>query len=302
MAHGPDPRRAILYALGANFAIAIAKTGAAATTGSSSMLAEALHSYADTGNQLLLLLGLHRSKRPADPEHPLGYGKVTYFWSFIVALLLFSVGGLFSLYEGWHKLQAAEPMVSPWIALLVLGASIVLEAASMRGCLVEVNRARGARSLWRWFNESRSSELVVVFGEDLAALLGLGAALVFVLLATVTGNPRWDAAGSMVIGALLIAIALFVAVRVKSLLIGRSADPEVVRAIEQAIEADGEIVELLNVLTVQVGPQMMLAAKLRMRPGLDVAEVCEAINQLELRLKDAFPDLGWCFMEPDLRD
>jgi cation diffusion facilitator family transporter len=302
MAGGSSPRKAILYALAANSGIALAKTAAATVTGSSAMVAEAIHSYADAGNQLLLLLGLHRSRRPPDREHPLGYGKVTYFWSFIVALLLFSAGGLFSLWEGWHKLHASEPLASPWIAVAVLVFAIGLEAVSLRGCLAEIDRERGSRSLWRWVNESRSAELVVVLGEDLAALLGLTAALVFVVLASVTGNPAWDAAGSMVIGGLLVVIALFVAVRIKALLIGRSADPQVVAAIEREIESDPAIRELLNVLTVQVGPQLMLAAKLRMQPGLSIDEACTAINALEVRLQRAVPAVGWCFMEPDLRD
>jgi cation diffusion facilitator family transporter len=301
-AGGADPQKAILYALGANAGIAVAKTAAAVVTGSSSMTAEAIHSYADTGNQLLLMLGLRRSKRPADREHPLGYGKVTYFWSFIVAMLLFSVGGLFSLYEGWHKLHVQEPPVSLWIAVVVLVASIGFETVSLRGCLAEVDHERGGLPLWRWVNRTRSAELVVVLGEDLAALLGLTIALVCVSLAALTGNPAWDAVGSLAIGALLVVVAVFVAVRVKSLLIGRSADPEVVAAIEREIRADGNIVELLNALTVQVGPQLMLAAKLRMREGLSIDEACLAINRLEVRLKETIPQVGWCFMEPDVRD
>ena len=148
-----SPLRAILYAFFANFGIALAKTGAAVYTGSSSMTAEALHSYADTGNQLLLLLGLSRSRKPPDREHPLGYGKIAYFWSFVVAVMLFSVGGLFSLYEGWHKLHEPEPLSTAWLALLVLVASIALEGLSMRACLIEVNKLRGERSLWRWMLE-----------------------------------------------------------------------------------------------------------------------------------------------------
>jgi divalent metal cation (Fe/Co/Zn/Cd) transporter len=212
------------------------------------------------------------------------------------------VGGLFSLYEGWHKLHAAEPVENVWVALVVLAFSIALEATSLRGCLAEVAHERGSRSLWQWVNTSRSAELVVVFGEDLAALLGLTAALVFVALAGLTGNPAWDAAGSMVIGGLLVLIALFVAVRIKALLIGRSADPEIVAAIEREIVARAEIHELLNALTVQVGPKLMLAAKLRMREGLSIEEACEAINRLEMHLKAEIPEVGWCFMEPDLRD
>jgi cation diffusion facilitator family transporter len=299
--HG-SPVKAILYAFGANLGIALAKTGAALYTGSASMTAEAIHSYADTGNQLLLLLGLKRAERSADAEHPLGYGKVTYFWSFIVAMLLFSIGGLFSLYEGWHKLHAPEPLNAVWVALLVLGASIVLEAFSMWGCLTEVNKIRGGRSLWQWLNQSRNSELVVVFGEDLAALLGLAFAFGFVLIASMTGNPAYDACGSIVIGALLIVIAVFVASRVANLLIGRSADPDVIAAIEAHIASHAEIIEVYRVLTIQMGPQVMLAAKIRMREELKFAAVSESINDLEAALKARFPELGWCFIEPDVAD
>src|SRR5688572_14999128 len=178
---GANSQKAVFFALGANFAIAVAKYIAAFITGSGSMLAEAVHSTADCGNQLLLLLGLKRSRRPPSPDYPLGYGKETYFWSFIVALMLFSVGGMFSLYEGWHKLHAHEEISSPLIALGVLAFGIVAESFSMWGCLREVNKVRGSRSLWQWFRSSRNAELVVIFGEDLAALLGLVFAFVAVL-------------------------------------------------------------------------------------------------------------------------
>ncbi len=302
MAGGSNPIKAILYAFFANAGIAIAKTAAAVSTGSSSMTAEAIHSYADSGNQLLLLLGLKRAQKPADAEHPLGYGKVTYFWSFIVAMLLFSIGGLFSLYEGYHKLHETGPIENSWVALLVLAFSIVLEGISMRGCMVEVEKVRHGRSLWSWLNQSRNSELVVVFGEDLAALSGLAIAFVFVLIATVTGDGIWDAYGSMAIGGLLVIVALFVAFRIAKLLIGRSADPEIAAVIAREIERDPDIIEIFNVITLQVGPQIMLAAKLRMTPGLPLNEAIAHINALERRLREEVPDLGWLFMEPDLHD
>ena len=297
-----SPLRAILWAFAANLGIAIAKLSAALTTGSAAMLAEAIHSGADTGNQLLLLLGLRRSQRPPDREHPLGYGKVTYFWSFIVALLLFSLGGLFSIYEGLHKLESHEPLVQPWVALGVLAVSIGLEALSMRGCLAEVRHVRGDRSLWQWVNQSRNSELVVVFGEDLAALLGLGIAFFFVLVAWVTGEPRWDALGSLAIGVLLVCVAIFIATRVKQLLIGRSADPRVVEAIHAEIGADPAILTIWNVITIQVGPHVMLAAKVRLRDGLSLEEACQRINALERAVKARVGEVRWCFMEPDVAD
>jgi cation diffusion facilitator family transporter len=296
-----SPIKAILYAFFANLGIAIAKTIAATFTGSSSMFAESLHSYADTGNQLLLLLGMHRAKRPPDMEHPLGYGKVTYFWSFMVAILLFSVGGVFSLYEGWHKLHEPGPLKYVWVALMVLGFSIVLEGISMFGCLREVNKVRGKRSLWQWMNQSRGSELIVVFGEDFAALLGLAMAFIFLVMASLTGDSRFDAYGSMCIGILLIIIAIFLSIRIKSLLIGRSADPELALAIKHAIVDDKDIDEVFNVITMQMGPQVMLAAKIKMRDDLTVKDACEKINQLEERLKEQFPEIGWSFIEPDVR-
>ena len=302
MAGGSSPLRAILYAFGANFGIAIAKSIAAFYTGSSSMLAEAIHSYADTCNQLLLLLGLHRAKRPADKEHPLGYGKASYFWSFIVAILLFSVGGLFSIYEGWHKLHDAEPLNQVWIALVVLAVSIALEAFSMYGCLVEINKIRGERSLWEWLHQSRNAELVVVFGEDLAALIGLVLAFGFVLIADLTGNTFYDALGSICIGVLLVAVATFVGIRVQALLLGRSADPDVVKAIEECIAGDRDIVEVFNVITLQMGEKVVLAAKIRLRSDLSVTGACRRINNLEQHLKKNFPEIGWCFVEPDFMD
>ncbi|MCJ7774528.1 MAG: cation diffusion facilitator family transporter [Desulfobacterales bacterium] len=295
-----SPIKAILYAFFANLGIAIAKTIAAIVTGSSSMLAESIHSYADTGNQLLLLFGMHRAKRPPDMEHPLGYGKVTYFWSFMVAILLFSVGGVFSLFEGWRKLNQPEPLKYVWVALIVLGFSIVLEGLSMAGCLREVNKVRRKRSLWQWVNQSRGSELLVVFGEDLAALLGLTIAFCFLVVANLTGDSRFDAYGSMSIGVLLIVIAVFLSIRIKSLLIGRSADPELTAAIKNQIADDVDIKEVFNIITMQMGSQIMLAAKIRMRDDLTVSEASRKINKLEERLKEQFPEIGWCFIEPDV--
>src|SRR5918995_2215779 len=221
-----DSVRTIFYALGANLAIAAAKTGAAAFTGSSAMLAGAIHSYADSGNQGLLLWGMKQAKRPPSPEYPLGWGKAVFFWSFIVALVLFSLGGLFSLYEGWHKLHSEEGLSYPWVAVGILVFGIVAELISLRACLHEVNKVRNGRTLWRWFRESRQSELVVILGEDIAALLGLVFALVAIAATMITGNPVWDAIGSMTIGALLIVVAGGIGVGNKALLIGQSAEPE----------------------------------------------------------------------------
>ncbi|MGI9308617.1 MAG: cation diffusion facilitator family transporter, partial [Gammaproteobacteria bacterium] len=205
--------RAILYAFVANFGIALAKTWAAVFTGSGSMLAEAIHSYADSGNQVLLFLGLRGSQRPADAEHPLGYGKLSYFWSFIVAIMLFSLGGLFSIYEGIHKLQHPEPLNQVWVGMLVLAGAVVLEGLSLAGCLREISRLRRGRPLREWLKVTRNAELVVVLGEDIAAQLGLLLALVFLGISALSNDPLYDALGSICIGAVLIVVSIFVALR-----------------------------------------------------------------------------------------
>ena len=294
--------RAILYAFIANFGIAIAKSWAAWLTGSGSMLAEAIHSYADTGNQALLFLGLKQSQKPPDKEHPLGYGKLSYFWSFVVALLLFTMGGVFSIYEGYHKLTHPEPLSQVWVAIVVLMLAILLEGGSLLGCLREIRKVRAGRPFGEWLRNTRNSELVVVLGEDIGAQLGLGLALCFLVLAWVTGNPVYDAMGSICIGAVLLVISAFIAWRVRSLLVGRSADPGVQEAIEKIIANDPDILGVFNTITIQFGPDTMLAVKLLMDPGLSVSEAIEHINDLERNLKAEIPKLKWCFIEPDIRD
>jgi len=293
--------KAILYAFLANLGIALAKTWGAWFTGSGSMLAEAIHSYADSGNQVLLYLGLVQSRRPADEEHPLGYGKLSYFWSFIVAIILFSLGGLFSIYEGIHKLQSPEPLNQVWAGLLILAIAIVLEAASLAGCLGEISKLREERTLRQWLRTTRNAELVVVLGEDIAALVGLVLAFCFLGWADYSGDPRFDAFGSICIGIVLIIVSIFVAIRIKALLVGRSAEPELRAEIDRIIAADPDIEEVLNTITVQMGPKVMLAAKIRMRPGLTIDEAVRRINELERTLRGAVPELGWCFVEPDSR-
>ncbi len=292
--------RTIFYALGANFAIFVAKGIAAFMTGSSAMLAETVHSLADCGNQVLLLFGMRRAKRPPTPDYPLGYGKEIYFWSFLVAIMLFTVGGMFSLYEGWHKLHSIEPMTRPWIAVGVLTFGIIAESISMRACLVEVNKARGSQSLWQWFRESRQAELVVIFGEDLAALLGLVFALIAVVATMVTGNPIYDAIGTLGIGALLIVVAVFVAIEVKAMLIGQSVEPAQREAIRQFITNRPEIRQVYNLITLQLGNDIMLAVKAEMAdPQASTADSIERINRVEAALRQAFPEVMWSFFEPD---
>ena len=302
MSSSHSSARAILYAFFANLGIALAKTAAALYTRSGSMLAESIHSYADCGNQVLLWVGLRQSEKLPDPEHPMGYGKLTYFWSFIVAVLLFSMGGLFSIYEGVHKLNHPETLSQPWVGLVVLGFSIALEIVSLMGCLREIDKLRGEQSLYEWVRITRNAELVVVLGEDLAALFGLALAFVFLGLATVTGNTVFDATGSICIGVVLIVVSVFVATRIKSLIVGRSAEPEVRARIDAILAGDEHITRVFNTMTLQFGPKVMLAAKIALRPGISIDHAIDHINALERRLRQAVPQLGWCFIEPDNED
>jgi len=294
--------RAVLYALGANSGILIAKGTAAAITGSSAMLAETIHSAADCGNQVLLLRGMTEAKREADAKHPLGYGKVVYFWAFLVAVLLFTLGGLFSVYEGWHKLHQTEPIANPIVAILVLAVSILLEAFSLAGCVREIRKVSGGKSLWQFFRVSRNSELIIVLGEDIAALAGLVLALIAILLALVTGNPMFDALGSMAVGVLLIFVAVLLSLEIKALITGESAEAETENAIRAFLVARGEVAEVYNLLTLQMGEGILLAVKARMAETASATAMIDAINRVEADLRIAFPAVRWCFFEPDTRD
>ena len=301
MAGKADSLKTVLYALGANFAIGIAKLGAALATGSSAMLAEAIHSFADCGNQGLLLLGMKRARRPPSPDYPLGHGKAIYFWSFIVALVLFSLGGLFSVYEGAHKLARPEPLSTPWVAVAVLAFGIAAETVSLRACLAEIAKVRGDRTLWRWFRDTRQSELVVILGEDIAAEIGLALALVAVLLAIATGDPGYDALGSIAIGAVLVVVAAGIAFEIKGLLIGQSAEAATEAAIRRFLEGRDEVQKVFRLITLQLGGTLMVSVKAQMK-GASAAELVASINRVEAALREAFPDVQWLFFEPDLAD
>lgn len=299
--HGSSAK-AILYAFVANLGIALAKLGAAIYTHSGSMLAESIHSFADCGNQVLLFLGLRQAQKPPDAKHPLGYGKVTYFWSFVVALLLFSMGGLFSIYEGWHKLDAHEELNKPWIALGVLAVSIGLEYFSLMGCLREIAKLRKEKPLRQWLKHTRNGELVVVLGEDIAALVGLVLAFVFVGLAALTGNIVFDAIGSITIGVVLVCVSIFIAIRIKGLLVGRSAEDDLQEALRAEVAGEPNIEALLNAITMQMGPDVMLALKVKMRAGITLETAVETLNALERRIKAKFNEVKWIFVEPDVAD
>lgn len=299
---GGNAVKSILYALIANSSIAVAKGLAAAYTMSGAMLAEAVHSVADAINQLLLLLGLRIAKRSPSEEHPLGYGKSVYFWSFIVALMLFSVGGMFSLYEGWHKLHDPHPINAPWVAIAVLVFAITAEGWSFRACLQEVNKTRQGRSWWRWFRDTRQSALLVIFGEDLAALLGLIFALLAILVTLITGNPVYDAIGTMAIGILLIVMAVLLSIEVKALLVGQGVDPLVKQDMLRFLDEQPEIEKVFNVVTLHMGKDVMVAVKAKMVPMASDTALIDAINLVEKSFKAAFPDTVWLFFEPDNKD
>jgi cation diffusion facilitator family transporter len=301
MAGAANSARAVLYALGANFAIALTKYAAAVITGSGSMLAEAVHSTADCCNQLLLLLGLKRSKREPTLDYPLGFGKETYFWAFIVAIMLFGIGGMFSIYEGWHKLRQPEELSYPMLALGVLAFGIVAESFSMWGALREVNQSRGDRDLWSWFRGSRNSELVVIFGEDLAALAGLAVAFIAVLATWITGNPTFDALGSVAIGVLLVIVAAAVAIEVKAMLIGQGVEAPVRAAMLEFLSRQPAIERVIELLTLHMGGDVMVAVKAKMRPQGSLEALVDEINRIEDAFKERFPQVEWIFFEPDVR-
>lgn len=300
MSHdGGDSVKSILFALVANAGIAIAKGIAAVMTGSGAMVAEAVHSSADCGNQLLLLWGIKSAKKPPSPDAPLGYGKEIYFWSFIVSLMLFSLGGAYSLYEGIHKLHSPGELKSPWIAVGVLAFSILLEGGALNGCLKAIKKLRGDSSLWQWCKDTRRSELVVVLGEDVAAICGLICAMGAILLSIFTGNPVYDAYGTIIIGFLLLFVAIMIAVKIKGLLVGKGVDPKTREQIQQFLKNDEAIGEVYNFLTLQLGDDIMLAVKAKLNSNGQAADLISQINACEARIKGEFPQVMWLFFEPD---
>ncbi|HPA68092.1 MAG TPA: cation diffusion facilitator family transporter [Tenuifilaceae bacterium] len=302
MSHQNESVKSILLALLANLGIAITKTIAAVVTKSGAMMAESIHSFADCANQGLLFWGLKASRKKPNPEHPLGYGKEIYFWSFIVALILFSMGGLFSVYEGIHKVSAHEGLRNTNVAIIVLVVSMVLESISLYGCLKQIRKVRHGESLWKWYKTSRQSELVVVLSEDIAALLGLTLALVAVILSIATGNPIYDAAGSIGIGILLVIVSCFLAVKVKGLLIGQSVDDETSNKIRKLIESRPEVEKIFNLITIQLGPQVMVAVKAKMKATDNINQLISNINACEEALTQEISTIQWVFFEPDLKD
>jgi len=303
MSHEGESTGEIIKSLVVNVLIAAAKGVAAVVSGSGAMLAETLHSSADCGNQLLLLRGVKATKRPPDAQHPLGHGRQMYFYSFIVALLLFFGGGVFSIHEGVEKILHPEAVEDITMAMVILGISLVLEGWSCYGNVVQLNKRRGDIPFVQYLRETKDSDLIVVFGENSAAVLGLIFASTALVLARVTGDGRWDGIGSLSIGLVLVGVATFLAGEIKSLLVGESADRKTVAMLEALAEEDPNIVKVLNVIALQQGPgEVMLAMKVQMIPGLTTETLVDAINAFERQIKVRAPAVKWSFIEPDNDD
>lgn len=290
--------KAIAYAFIANLVIAISKTGAAIWTGSGSLMAEAIHSFADCGNQVLLFVGMKRSSRVANAKHPMGFGRESYIWSMMVAITLFSVGGLFSVYEGWERFHHPQALENAEIALGILFIAIIMESFSLRGALNELRAERGERSLWRWFRDTHSSELMVVVGEDIAALLGLVLAMVMLGLAVWTGNPVYDAIGSGLIGVLLIVVAILVGHEVHGLLLGES-NTAIHDAVQSYLLGQDGVKQVLNIWAIHHGSAVMIAIKAELNPDWTVAQAVTTINNFEQQIKIDHPSVQWVFFEID---
>jgi cation diffusion facilitator family transporter len=300
--HGPEDRpRAVIAALAANLGIAATKFAAFLITGSASLLAESVHSVADSGNQVLLLIGRTRARREETEEHQFGFGAERYVYAFLVAVILFVVGAIFSLYEGIDRIIHPEKVLSPAVAFTVLGVAIALEAFSFRTAISQSNQSRGRVAWIAFIRRAKAPELPIVLLEDFAALLGLGFASCAVILTTVTGNGRWDGAGSIAIGVLLGCVAVVLATEMKSLLVGESASPEVQRAIVVAIEESPQIEQVIHLRTLHVGPDSLLvAAKVAVKPSKLAEDVAAAIDDAERRIRAQVPIAGLIYLEPDL--
>jgi cation diffusion facilitator family transporter len=293
--------RAIIAALLANAGIAVAKFVGYLITGSSSMLAESVHSVADTSNQGLLLLGGKRAQRAATAEHPFGYGRDRYFYAFVVALLLFSLGSIFAIYEGIHKLESHEPLTSPLVAIIILLVAIGLESFSFRTAIVESRPLKGDSTWWQFIRQAKAPELPVVLLEDLGALVGLILAFLGVGLSVLTGNPVFDALGTIAIGVLLGIIAVILIVEMKSLLIGEGASEPVLAKIVSRLESCDPVERVIHIRTQYIGPEeILVAAKIALVPMLRIEEVARAIDDAEQRVRAEVPDARLIYLEPDL--
>ena len=297
-------KKVIIISLCANFGIAIAKLVGSIFTGSAALLAEAVHSFSDCGNQLLLLYGGYAAKKPPTIQHPLGRGKEIFFWSFVVALLLFTMGGMFSLYEGVHKIMHPEPLKNPLVGIGILCFAAVLEGIAFFACLKEVKIKKRDKPLWQWIKSTTAVDLLVIFLEDFAALLGLTFALIALIIAWQTGNTVWDGIGSCAIGVLLIITAVILAKEVKSMLIGEIPAKDYRNGIEEELKKELPEASILNLITLQQGVDSVLVA-CKIHPGetkQDLHEAIDRLNRFEAAVKQRFPVITWQFIEFDVED
>ncbi|NDG85247.1 MAG: cation diffusion facilitator family transporter [Proteobacteria bacterium] len=300
MSAGNSSTRVILFALLANLGIACSKFVGAFVSRSSAMLSEAIHSLVDTTNQVLLLVGSKRAARAPTEKHPLGYGAESFFWSFMVAILLFSLGGMVAVYEGIHKFHSTEPLQNPWVSLAILMVSLVLEALSFRTCLHEIRASNPHGTLWRWFKKTTSAELLVVFTEDLAALLGLVIATGSLLLSWMTSDPRWDAVGSILVGFVLVSVAILLSIEIRSLMIGESPALNYRPFIEERAKElfpGGRVLRFIALS--QGGDRVLLSYKIHPGSVQSVSELITRINTLEASVREKYPEISWQFVEPD---
>lgn len=295
--------KAVITAMLANAGIAVAKFVAYLVTGSAAMLAESIHSVADTSNQALLLLGGRRAQRVADDRHQFGYGRERYFWAFVVAMVLFALGGIFSIYEGISKIRDPHELVSLWWAIGVLLFAIVAESFAMRTAIIESLKVKGDRSWWEFIRKSRSPELPVILLEDSGALIGLLLALAGVGLTAITGNPLWDGIGTLGIGILLVAISVVLTIEMKSLLIGEAATREHIALITSAVTGSPSVTRIINLKTQHIGPEeILVAGKVEFDRNLSTAQVSDAIDTAESAIRDAVPLTVQIYLEPDTYD
>lgn len=295
--------KAILAAFGANLLISIAKFIGFSITGATSMLAEAIHSVADTSNQGLLLLGGKRARREATPDHPFGFGRSRYFYSFIVALVLFTLGGLFALFEGYEKLKHPDEIVRPSVAIIILVAAIIAEGYSLRTAVKAARPYKRDLSWWQFIKTARTPELPVVLLEDLGAMIGLTLALGGLVTAVITGNPIWDAFGTLAIGTLLVIIAIVLVIEMASLLIGEGAIAATVAKIRNAISSSQGVHRIINLRTLHIGPDaLLIAAKIEFDPTLSVAQVVETTNRAEAAIRIDVPSARYIYLEPDIHN
>ena len=294
-------RRAVAMAFAANVGVAIAKIVGYSFTGAASLLAEAVHSAADSGNQLLLFLGSARARRPASPEHPFGYAREGYFWAFVVAVVLFTLGSVFAISEGIDKLRHPHMLASPEWAIGILLAAGVMESFALRTAVREARRHKGEQSWWSFIRHAKVAALPVILLEDTGALAGLLVALVCVSLAAWTGNPFWDALGSLIIGGLLGVIAVLLGVEMQSLLIGESATPEVLQDIQRAIEDHPQVGRVIHLRTQHLGPaELLIGAKIALDPDLRLAEAAAVIDEVEREIRRRQPSARLIYLEPDV--